>query len=263
MRFPTRFAPAFLAPVAILAAFMAPACGDDANCEAVPTCEATEIEVESCEGRGDCRENELCGVTIFCQEKGEECFAGPECTPPAIEVQTCPPASTCENVSACGSTIICATDSTPGTCLSNAECGATQFCNFPDGECGAGEPGVCIAQPMVCSDGPAVCYCDGTITMDGDLGCEGWMGRDFDETGTACTLPATAFACGHLVCDQGTTDYCRKTANDTGGPPYVSCSMAPQGCDPAACACLTEIIDGCGGTCTDGPNGPTVVCPGG
>lgn len=262
MRFHPRFAAALFPVATTVAAVIAPGC-DEATCTALPTCGPNETEVESCEGLSNCQEVEACGDTIFCQEVQEQCFAGPECTPPAIQVETCPANSTCETVSACGSSVLCATDNTPGTCTSNAECGATQFCNFPDGECGAGEPGVCIAQPMVCSDGPAVCYCDGTITMDGDLGCEGWMGKDFDDSGTACTYPSTAIACGHLVCDAGTADYCRKTTDDTGGPPYVSCSTAPQGCDPADCACLTEIVDGCGGSCTDGPNGPTVICPGG
>src|SRR5512139_432634 len=244
MGFDPCFVPALaLVMVPIAAVLGGPACG---HCDAAAECSEDEVQVESCDGLDDCREVEVCDSIAYCQAvDAPQCTASPACTPPAIEVDTCPSGSTCENVTACGSTIICATDTNPN-CMSTAECAANQFCDFPDGQCGAGDPGVCTALPMVCTDGPAVCYCDGTLTMDADISCEGHMGRDFDETGTACNYPATAIPCGHLVCDQGTTDYCSKTTDDTGGPPYVNCSTAPQGCDPAECACLTDLIDGCG-----------------
>jgi hypothetical protein len=254
---------ALLAPVLALGA---QACSDDAEdgeCTALPTCDEGEVEVPSCESRPGCHEVEACGSTIAC-EGVSSCQAEPACQSPAVEVQTCPAMATCVEETECGKTILCATTGmNPGTCTSTADCPMNEFCNWPDGLCGAGAPGACTPITSTCSDGVGVCYCDGTVTVNGDISCEGYQGKDFDSTGTACTLPATAFSCGHIVCDFGTNDYCQLTTNDTGGPPYVQCAYAAAQCDPATCACLTDEIAACGGTCTDGPNGPTITCPGG
>jgi hypothetical protein len=231
-------------------------CGE---CDAAPVCGDDEIEVDSCDGQPDCDESETCGNVVYCVPAAQ-CEAYPTCDADQKEVQTCPSGVTCEEVTLCGSTILCAPT---GPCMTADDCGLNQFCDFRDGECGAGGAGECKEVPSVCTDGPPVCFCDGTLTADGDFGCEGWSRRDLDSTGTACTLPPTAFSCGHLVCDYGTDDYCHYTADDTGGAPYVSCSIAPTGCDPASCACLTAEMDACDGKCADGPNGPTITCPGG
>lgn len=247
-----------IAGVLSFAALASQGCGD---CDAVPLCNDTEEEVEeeACNQEASCREVEACGTVIFCKETAN-CLAIPVCNEDELEVTTCPAGVTCETRTLCGTSILCAPK---GPCLTAADCKADEFCDFRDGQCGAGVDGECKPRPMVCTDGPPVCFCDGTLTMDGDFGCEGFTGKDLDSTGTACTLPATAFSCGHLVCDYGTDDYCLYTADDTGGAPYVSCSYAPQGCDPAACACLTAETEACGGTCVDGPNGPKITCPGG
>lgn len=231
-----------------------PACSE---CLALPACDADEIEVEACaDGDTSCHEVEACGNTIFCQEAAQ-CDAVPTCGAGQIEVAECPADATCTPVSLCGMTILCM-DS--GPCASSADCAEDEYCAFPDGACGAGEVGECQPRPMVCSDGPLTCFCDGTIS---DLGCAGISGVDVDATGTACTPPATAISCAELVCDGGTTDYCTITMDDTGGPPFASCGVAPTGCDPATCACLTDETSACLGTCEDGPNGPTIHCPGG
>lgn len=243
-----------LASGALLAAVSQPAC--DAPCEAIPTCSADEVEVAECAvGDGSCREVEECGSTIFCST-AETCEAYPSCGAGQVEVTECPATRTCESVSLCGSTILCMDT---GPCTSSDECAIDEFCSFRDGECGAGGVGECELRPAACSDGPTVCFCDGTIS---DLGCGGLNGSDLDSTGAACTPPATAIACAHLICDQGTTDYCSITPDDTGGRPSASCGSA-TGCDPATCACLTAETTACSGTCTDSMNGPTVSCPGG
>jgi len=230
------------------------------NCLAEAACGPNEVEVDACNDNGSsCREVEACGSVVFCEESAQ-CDAYPSCEPDMVEVQTCPTGVTCETKTLCGSTILCAPAT--GECMSNADCTAEEFCDFRDGQCGAGGVGECQPLPNVCTDGPPVCFCDGTVTQNGDLGCEGWGGKDLDSTGS-CTIPATAIACGHRVCDFGTDDYCRLTSDDTGGAPYADCSFAPSGCDPAACACLTAETQACGGTCEDGPNGPTIHCPGG
>ena len=76
-------------------------------------------------------------------------------------------------------------------------------------------------------------------------------------------VTGAGFHCGHSVCDLGTKDFCRQTPDDTGGAPIVECNIAPTGCDPASCACLTAETTACSGTCVDGSNGPTITCPGG
>ncbi len=230
----------------------------DPNCEAAPSC-GDDVEVEVCPTGETCYEAEECGTDILCMVVVEQCLAEPTCGPGQVQVAVCPNGVQCETVSACGSSVLCAPS---GPCTTSADCGPFDFCDFSDGLCGAGVAGECVPRPEACTDGPAVCYCDGTASMPSDISCEGWMGRDFDSTGTACALGPTAFACAQYICDGGTDDFCRLTTDDTGGPPSASCSANPA-CDPSACACLTEEIAACGGTCVDGPNGPTITCPGG
>jgi hypothetical protein len=245
----------------VLVSLSAPACSTVPlePCAGLPSCTSDEVQVDSCDGDPGCREEELCGEVIYCSPAAQ-CDAVPTCDPDQSEYTNCPVGEICEERTLCGMTILCGPR---GPCLNSSECLPDEFCDFRDGECGAGVAGECKPRPTVCTDGPGVCYCDGTLTMNGDFGCEGWDGKDLDSTGTACTFPATAIPCGHLVCDSGTDDFCRITADDTGGAPYVDCSFAPPGCDPATCACLTAETEACGGTCTDGPNGPTITCPGG
>ena len=53
--------------------------------------------------------------------------------------------------------------------------------------------------------------------------------------------------------------------DDTGGADYFSCAVTeePTCGDVPTCDCLIAEIEGCGGTCEDGPDGATVRCPGG
>jgi hypothetical protein len=150
-------------------------------------------------------------------------------------------------------------------CSSNADCTEDEYCSFYDGQCGAGEPGVCEPVPQACSDAMGFCYCDGTFSKSGAVGCVGYMRQDFDATGS-CELPDTHFACGYLVCDKSTSDYCVITSDEgydeTGAATNPSCGDVLPACDPPSCACLTDRIAECGGTCEEGPNGPTVRCPG-
>jgi hypothetical protein len=196
-------------------------------------------------------------VFVLSQPACGQCLALPICPSFEVEVEDCPDGATCHDETACGTTITCMAE---GPCSSSGDCNDGEYCSFPDGKCGAGKKGECKLQPQVCSDGPTTCMCGGAVT---DLGCPGQGGFDIDATGTHCTPAPTAISCAQLVCDGGTADYCEITADDTGGPPLASCGQAPTGCDPATCACLTDATTACGGTCTDGPNGPTIHCPGG
>ena len=228
------------------------------NCMALPSCALGEIGVATCPKGATCHEVELCGNTILCTQDAP-CAAAPACGPGELLVTSCPQ-KTCKTVTACSTTILCAPSG--GACTTSADCLSSEYCSFRDGRCGAGIAGTCAPRPMFCSDGPSVCFCDGTVSGLNGLPCAGLNGSDFDSTG-ACTIPATAFHCGHSVCDLGTKDFCRQTPDDTGGAPIVECNIAPTGCDPASCACLTAETTACSGTCVDGSNGPTITCPGG
>jgi hypothetical protein len=241
--------------LAVASALAQPGCVTG-QCDAMPTC-GSGVEVKECPPGADCYEVEACGSTILCTDDIAPCDAYPGCQQGYREVTSCPPGVMCVEESMCGSTILCAPN---GPCTSSADCGPDDFCNFRDGLCGGGEVGECAPRPPGCSDGIPTCFCDGTVS---DLGCEGLGGDDFDATGGSCVAPADAIPCAHLFCIYGPDDFCRITPDDTGGAPSAGCDFAPEGCDPATCACLADETAACGGSCEDGPNGPTITCPGG
>jgi hypothetical protein len=151
----------------------------------------------------------------------------------------------------------------PGSCVALDDCADDEFCEFRDGLCGSGDPGVCTPRPEVCTDGWLVCLCDGQVLEHGQ--CHGWSGFDEDASG-GCRLTEDQFACGDQVCEltRGQT-WCQITPDDTGGAAYASCGFGDQAtCDPATCDCLADVVASCSGTCVDGEDGfPTVTCPGG
>ncbi|GEM_PF-3270323 len=58
------------------------------------------------------------------------------------------------------------TTSSGETCMTDADCGGNQFvCDFPDGSCGAGQPGICIPRPTY-----AECV---RLPITGVTGCDG------------------------------------------------------------------------------------------
>lgn len=148
-----------------------------------------------------------------------------------------------------------------GGCGGPGECGESERCEFPDGLCGTGERGVCVPRSDACSDigNELVCLCSGELT-DMDWSCDD---DDRDVSGS-CALPADTFACGDHVCEVGQGTYCRITSDDTGGPPYAGCGQTEDpACQEPTCACLTAETEACSGTCEDGPDAPTIHCPGG
>lgn len=148
-----------------------------------------------------------------------------------------------------------------GGCAGPGECASDERCEFSDGLCGAGEPGTCVPRNEACGDtgNDRTCLCSGAI-VDADYTCDD---DDADSTGS-CDVPEGSFACGDAVCEIGDGAYCQITSDDTGGPPYAGCGQATApSCSDPTCACLGAEVDACGGTCEDGPDVPTVHCPGG
>ncbi len=214
--------------------------GVENNCTAEPACAATEVEVASCVGRGACEEVTVCNVTIYCA-----------------------PADGClEN---CGDV----------TCDTTSDCPQFYYCEFPDGLCGTGAPGKCKPEGTSCpfEDTPPICYCGGTV-FDGsgeldNRACRGRGGLDYD-AGSNCTSPVTALECGHLICDTGTDDFCRKVV-DSDGFSHVDAICGQfngcQGGGPIDCACINDPenseVGDCGSytkSCVDTANGPVITC---
>lgn len=223
------------------------------QCAALISCSSGERQVTECPQGKTCREVVGCGQDILCEENA--CV--PACPVGTTAVDSCPTGATCDYTRDCNADLLCA----PASCTKSDVCGPDRYCSFADGRCGNGAAGQCLPRPKVCSDGPSSCFCDGTISGLNGLPCAGLQGVDLDATGKACTPPASAISCGELVCDGGTSDYCQITPSDTGGRPSAACAVAS--CDPATCACLGAVTQACNGTCVDGPNGPTITCPGG
>jgi hypothetical protein len=149
----------------------------------------------------------------------------------------------------------------PGVCggKTGATCAADEFCDYEYDTCGANDiTGLCAKRPMVCSDGPPVCFCDGTTS---DLPCAGLNGFDIDGSGNCPDQPGT-FPCGQYLCTEG-IEYCQRSVSDVGGiPDSWSCRPVPSGCPMTAdCACLTN--EPCGTLCAVDNGGATVTCPGG
>ena len=229
-------------------------------CDGVPTCASGETAVPSCDGRLACRSVTLCGETTYCQTNG--CDQPPTCVNDLVEVSSCAGLSICSTVSRCGVTLSCAPN-TGGPCTTVYDCPSDTFCDFADDLCGTGQStGTCQVREPSCPDSPPVCYCGG-ITYPGvehDL-CAGKDGYDFSAN-DGC-LGAGDIGCGHLICDNSEYDYCLKSPGASEHADEVTCLVYPGSCadDPITCACLASVIADCGGTCSDGFNGPTVFCP--
>lgn len=148
-----------------------------------------------------------------------------------------------------------------GSCSGQGECGAEERCDFPDGLCGAGEPGTCVPFNPGCGDtgNSVTCLCSGAL-VGVDYTCQD---DDADDTGS-CDVPDDMFKCGIEFCHADQGSYCSLTSDDTGGPDLANCGQTqdPSCGDVPTCACLTAEIEACGGTCEEGEP-PTVRCPGG
>lgn len=145
------------------------------------------------------------------------------------------------------------------------QCGPTEYCDFPDEQCGAADGvGVCKPRPQGCPEFYSpTCGCDGVVY--GNSCDAASAGQDVSDLG-GCMAPEGTFGCGHSFCTLA-TEFCQKTLSDVGGmPDSYSCAPLPMACgDMPSCACLG---DPCGapvpGSCVqDVSGGLTFTCPGG
>jgi hypothetical protein len=139
------------------------------------------------------------------------------------------------------------------------ECAATEYCDFPDNDCGAGDQsGVCKPRPAACPAvvGPPTCGCDGKVYA-GE--CPAFVeGNDLDASGS-CEVMTGRFACGYLQCSLA-TQYCRREPH-AGAAETFSCVNLPSACSgSSACGCLAD--ERCGDACAgDARVGLTLRCP--
>jgi hypothetical protein len=83
------------------------------NCEAYPTCDAGDVEVEECPPGLECYETSICGATITCAPGGT-CGAVPTCDPGDMEITgACPSGVSCYELTLCDTTITCRDDTAP------------------------------------------------------------------------------------------------------------------------------------------------------
>lgn len=129
----------------------------------------------------------------------------------------------------------------PKVCSGPSDCAAGELCDFPDNQCGMGDPGVCVDRPPVCSDGIPACGCDGK-TYD-STGCAALSGMDLS-AGGGCAAPPDSFACGPLFCFLPSS-YCERTefeGADCDGAVSFDCAFFDPNCAPQDCSCLPGLM---------------------
>lgn len=100
------------------------------NCTMAPACDATETayaNASACPQDVTCREQTVCGSSVWCAPKGASC-APVGCRPGFIEVKSCVPDSKCVTEVSCGRTIICQGDAQCDG-YPNCDAGHTQVAN--------------------------------------------------------------------------------------------------------------------------------------
>lgn len=171
-----------------------------------------------------CKTGTACNMGEFCNAAGVCCPAfgcNPQC-PNGVKID----AKGCE-------TCECAP---AGTCTSNADCGKSQLCAKPAGQCGG--QGECKAIPQNCPMTPmpteGVCACDGKNYPDSCTAAA--AGVNVDHAGT-CAQPPTGLSyfttCGYPVCQndwQPTAGVPLCTTEKQG----AACSVEGQKCDAKA-----------------------------
>ncbi len=84
-------------------------------------------------------------------------------------------------------------------CRSNAACGPSELCHYPDHKCGQAAAGKCIPRPSPSScpvSTPFACTCDGVVDTCGRCGSEA-SGIDVSTLGCS-TSPGSP--CGYIYC---------------------------------------------------------------
>jgi hypothetical protein len=145
--------------------------------------------------------------------------------------------------------------------MSNADCGATEYCHFAAHDCGnGGEPGTCVTRPVAgtCALSttaiPPVCACPGVVYHDVlcTLAADG-----FDLDTQPCPLQLGYFQCGARFCDTS-KEVCAPDTSAAGGTCVAKGTAA---CSTDCSMCVLGFCDGGVATCDGGAFvGWTVSC---
>lgn len=155
-------------------------------------------------------------------------------------------------------------DAGDGTCATNVECRADEYCAFEDGLCGAGSRGICLFTPLEadCSDPDLsikfapdqTCGCDGK-TAKGECAVRKTRTSLSHEAG--CPVPPDTFRCGPFFCPRSTT-YCFEDH----GPKGTAFFCVEWPCAEHTCAACPDTKAKCpSASCsTNADLDTTVVC---
>lgn len=180
--------------------------------------DATASDTGQDTGVGDagCKANNTCNMGEFCNDAGVCCPAfgcNPQCPNGVkIDAKGC---ATCECAPA-------------GTCGTNADCGKSQFCAKPVGQCGG--QGECKAIPQTCpapSASLGVCGCDGKDYADSCTAAK--SGANVDHAGPCAVTKSCNPLSMSPVAQCAPTEFCAlpdgQCASSQG-----TCTVKPQGC---------------------------------
>jgi hypothetical protein len=142
--------------------------------------------------------------------------------------------------------------------LVHRSCAATEYCDYGNNSCGAGDQtGICKPRPQACPEiaGPPTCACDGKTYGNECLVYT--HGLDLNPRGS-CDVTAGKFACGYLQCNLS-TQYCLRDVHAAQADSYRCVELPACDSQPASCACLAH--ERCGNACTGDANGGlTLTC---
>lgn len=152
-----------------------------------------------------------------------------------------------------------------GACggFSGAECGANEYCDYPQNTCGVtDETGVCKPRPDACPllfVAEPTCGCDGVVYGSACDATE--AGTDLNAAG-GCAVTAGSFKCGYRQCSLN-NQYCQSSPSDvTSVPGTFACNALPACPAGTTCDCLEG--QACGETCSgEASTGLTLTCQAG